>query len=197
MTIRDLLETVEWRLEETIEAFTVMRTINEHCNIDVNPAIHKAINDRAGFWKPVTVGLQTTVIIGINAILDKERSDSATLYLVHNKLKAKLPLSFPLSFEHDLDTIHNRYKKFRHKLFAHNDKKREAIVNDFDQAGFSWDSLATDLSNLEYAFKVLWHVMGDQPIPDKATAKTKIYPYVMSVIRTTQDTSALLACIAE
>jgi hypothetical protein len=70
-TARELLETAAWRLEETLEAFTVMRMINENCASDANPTLHQAIQDRAGFWKPVTVGLQTTVITGIHAILDE------------------------------------------------------------------------------------------------------------------------------
>lgn len=194
-TIRELLETVEWRLGETIEVFTVMRTINENCNTDVNPKLHGIINARAGFWKPVTLGLQTTVITGINAVLDKGSRDSATLYLVLKKLNAQSPSSIPAGIESDLDTIRDRYKKFRHKLFGHNDINREAIANEFDQAGFTWVSLATDLGELEYALKVLWNVMSGQAIPDRSLAKQMIYPYTMSVARTQQDTSAFLADI--
>jgi hypothetical protein len=195
-TIRNLLETVEWRLEETIVAFTVMQVINENCNADVNPALHKAINERGGFWKPVTVGLQTTVITGINAILDERSSDSATLYLVFKRLKMQLPPSFPQSFKNDIDTIRNRYKKFRHKLFGHNDIKREAIANEFDQAGFTWNSIAADLGDLEYAFKVLWHVEGGQPIPDKTSATRIIYPCDMSIARTKEHTVGFLGSLA-
>lgn len=195
-TIRDLLKIVEWRLEETIEAFTVMRAINESCNSDVSPTLHKTINACGGFWKPVTVGLQTTVITGINAILDKGSSDSATLYVVFNKLNTQLPPTFPQSFESDLDEIRNRYKKFRHKLFGHNDIKREAIANEFDQAGFTWDSIAADLGDIEYAFKVLCHVEGGQSIPDEASAKGMIYPYAISIMRTKDDTTRFLSGLA-
>lgn len=194
-TIRELLETVEWRLGETVEAFTVMRTINENCNTEVNPTLHATINARAGFWKPVTVGLQTTVITGINAVLDKGSSDSATLYLVLKKLNIQSPSSIPAGIESNLDTIRDRYKKFRHKLFGHNDINREAIANEFDQSGFTWVSLSADLEELEYVFKVLWHVIGGQPIPDKSSAKKMIYPYTMSVARTQKDTSDFLADI--
>lgn len=192
-TVRELLKTVEWRIEETLEAFTVMRVINENCASDANPTLHQAIQDRAGFWKPVTVGLQTTVITGINAILDKFSSDSATLYLILNRLQPNLPTSFPSNFEAGLDTIRDRYKRFRHKLFGHNDITREAIATEFDQAGFTWESIAADLSDLEYALKVLWHVEGGNPIPDKATAKGMIYQYSLAVARTAQHTSEFLS----
>ena len=192
-TVRDLLETVEWRLEETLEAFTVMRVINENCAGDANPTLHQAIQDRAGFWKPVTVGLQTTVITGINAILDKFSDDSATLYLILKRLQPKLSASFPSTFESELDAIRDRYKRFRHKLFGHNDIKREAIATEFDQAGFTWESLAADIGHLEYALKVLWHVEGGNPIPDKTTAKGMIYPYSLAVARTVQHTSGFLS----
>lgn len=194
-TIRELLETVQWRIEETLEAFTVMRVINENCASDASPALHQAIQDRAGFWKPVTAGLQTTVITGINAILDKFSSDSATLYLILNRLQSNLPASFPPNFEADLDTIRDRYKRFRHKLFGHNDIKREAIAAEFDQAGFTWESIAADIGDLEYALKVLWHVESSNPIPDKTTAKGLIYPYTLSVTRTAQHTSEFLTTL--
>lgn len=194
-TVRDLLETVECRLGETIEAFTVLRSINESCNAQVNPAMNKAINKRAGFWTPVTVGLQTTVITGIISILDKGSESSATLYLVLNKLGVKLPPSFPPNFENDLDVIRDRYKKFRHKLFGHNDIRREAIANEFDQPGFTWESIAVDLDHLEHAFKVLWHVDGGDPIPDAASTKQMQYPYNMSVSRTKEHTSAFISSL--
>lgn len=192
-TIRELLETVEWRLGETVEAFTLMRTINERCNTEVNSTLHALINARGGFWKPVTVGLQTTVITGINALLDKGSNDSATLYLVLKKLSAQPQSPLPAGIENTLDTIRDRYKKFRHKLFGHNDINREAVANEFDQAGFTWVSLGADLEELEYVFKLLWHVMGGQPIPDRSMAKAMIYPYAMSVARTQKDTSEFLA----
>lgn len=194
-TVRELLETVEWRLEETLEAFTVMRVINENCANDANPTLHQAIQDRSGFWKPITVGLQTTVITGINAILDKFSSDSATLYLILNRLHPKLPALFPSNFEAELDAIRDRYKKFRHKLFGHNDIKREAIAIEFDQAGFTWESIAADLTDLEFVLKVLWHVEGSNPIPDRAAAKGMIYPYSLAVARTAQHTSEFLSAL--
>jgi hypothetical protein len=192
--IRELLETVEWRLEETIAAFTVTRAINERCMNDVSLNLKERINSRSGFWKPVTVGLQTTVFLGICAILDKNSDDSATLYLILKKLKNTRPElpTIPANLEIDLDVIRTRYSRFRHKLFGHNDINREVIANIFDEAGFTWDSIASDLAELEYIFKVLWHLESGNNIPDRPSAEKMIYPYRMFVAKSQIDTLEFL-----
>lgn len=192
--IEDHLLTIETRLGETLEAFVVARQINEACNKETSPALNAAINRRGGFWQAVLVSLQTTQFVGINALLDRNSNDSATLYLVANELERTNPAGvLPPTLIADLDVIRDRYKKYRHKLFGHNDKDRDNVINNFNNAGFTWQSLSQDLFELEYAFKVLFEAMRGRPIPSKERAKEIQFPYNVSVERAAKDTAAILA----
>ncbi len=187
----ELLKTIEWRLEETIAAFTVSSLTNENC--DKNPELHKLINDWNGFWKPLTIGLETTVIVGIYAMVDS-RDDCATLLSVYNNLKnnKQLPSDFPQEFEEKLKDIQKRYSKYRNKVYAHTDKEREKhSIN-----GFTYETIAQDLDELKYALKVLWHVHGDG-IPDKSSTKEMIYNCDLYISHVKENTSGFLAKLAD
>ena len=191
----ELLKTIEWRLEETIAAFTVQLIISENCN--KNPALHKVINDWNGFWKPISIGLETTIIIGIIAIIETG-SNNATLLQVYNNLKknGKLSPSFPQNFDNDLNTISKRYVKFRNKIFGHNDTKRDGFVNEFSNAGFTYETIGQDLNALKYALKVLSHANGGGTIPDKNSAKNMFNFSDLYIAHTKEHCSGFLAKLA-
>jgi hypothetical protein len=192
-TIQEHLSVIETRLSETLESFAVQKVINEKCNEIDDAKLYEIINKRVAFWQALLLAHQTTQFLGINSLLDKNSSDSATLYSVLKALEISRPGVVPIGLENDLDAIRSKYAKFRHKLFGHNDKKRQDVVNQFNNAGFTWQSQASDLEKLEYAFKVLFEANSGRPIPSQIVAQKMKFPYQISVERTTRDTESVLA----
>lgn len=191
-SIEDHLQTIQSRLSETLEAFVVAREINEVCNKEADPNLFDTVNKRGGFWQAVLLSLQTTYLVGLNALLDKGRKDCATLYFVLDELESIHPGVLPSNLATDLDVIRNRYKEFRHKLFGHNDKDRDVVILNFNKAGFTWASQAQDLFKLEYAFKVLFEAMSEHQIPTEKEAVGMQFPYNDYVNRAAKDTMSLL-----
>lgn len=168
---------LEVRLSEALQAFAILQSINRHFLEPSGDALRGSIAQRAGFWHPVTLGLQTTVLTSMMAILDKSRDDCATIYYVLDRLSPAQSAAVPSDFERSLDTIRDRYKTYRHKIFAHNDLKRLAFAEAFDQAGFTWETVSNDLSALDYAAKVLGHVLDGKVPPSPSNAKHMLYSF--------------------
>lgn len=191
-TLEDQLDTIQTRLGETLEVFAIANAINERADPSVDPDLNKAINRLGGFWQASLLAYQTTLFMGINAILDKENGDSATLYSAMRALTATTPGILPVDLEQKLDTIRNRYKKLRHKLFGHNDMERQKYVDEFNASGFTWPSLESDLRELEYIFKILFEAVRGRAIPSVQDAPRLKFPYQAHVERAQRDIATLL-----
>ena len=190
--MHDLLNTVEWRLEETLQAFEAHRILNQMCNKADSPELFDLINLYAGFWQPVGVGLQTALFMGINAILDKRSGDSATLYRCLGLLNERQKENLPSGFEARLDEIRSRYARFRHKLFGHNDSRREEVIVEFGDAGFSWDSIGADLQALKYALKVISNLAAGEQVPSIGETDRMIYRHDLATEKTRTDSHAFV-----
>jgi hypothetical protein len=187
---------IQTRLGETLESFTVIRKINELCNADCDPKFGDALNKRGGFWQATLVAHQTTHFVGLFALLDKGNDDSATLYSVLKELNTLRPGIAPAGLEAVLDAVRDKCKRFRHKLFGHNDRKRVAVVAQFNAAGLTWESMASDLEELEFVFKTLFEVWNRRPVPTEESARAMQFPYSQHVQRAGADTEALLTELA-
>lgn len=190
------LQVVEPRLSETLESFEVSRKINELCDRTANPALANVIDSHAGFWQATLAAHQAAMLMGINALLDEHSTDSATLYSVYREIDALRPGVLPPDLKATLDKVRTKYKKFRHKLFGHNDLKRDRVVKQFNDAGFTWVSLAADLNELDFTFKVLFEAVSGRPIPTRADAERILFPYSEAVKRAAADTERLLMSLA-
>jgi hypothetical protein len=91
-----------------------------------------------------------------------------------------------------LDEIRNRYKKYRHKLFGHNDKKREDWVGRYNAAGITWASLEKDFEYLDYVFKCLWQVHKGEVVTDQTRARDLHFPHDQSRRAVIKDTEEFL-----
>ncbi|MDP1690417.1 MAG: hypothetical protein Q8L49_00370 [Burkholderiaceae bacterium] len=192
ITLADVLHGVEWRLEEALQAFEAHRILHERCNSEAAPELNKAINDCAGFWQPVNIGLQSTLVIGIAALIDKERRDCSTLYKAIDLLTSDQRSKLPVDFIDALDEIRGRYVKFRHKLFAHNDLNRGDVVIDMQNAGFTWDSVDADLLRLRRSLKFLRHLCAGKPPMNWGDLDSQIRLNELAILRTRRDTGAFL-----
>ncbi|MBU2806690.1 hypothetical protein HF283_07665 [Acidithiobacillus ferrooxidans] len=61
--------------------------------------------------------------------------------------------------------------------------------------GFTWESIAFDLAELNYTYKALWHIVNGQPVPDASELKTKAFRHGLNVAAVRGDTDALLSDI--
>lgn len=186
------LEQVECRLSETWEALSVQRTINELADKHENAALNTEINEYAGFWRTVRVSLQTTIFTGIFSLLDERSSDSATFYSILETTSQTNTHPALNDMKRRLSEIRERYKKYRHKLFGHNDKKRHEWVNRFNAAGFTWVSMEGDLKYLDYVFKVIWQLNRNETPVDEATAQSLLFPHDQSRRAVIQQTKEFL-----
>ena len=78
LPVTNAVEMLEMRLAEALQAFAVLRSVNCHFSEPTGDTLRRSISERDGFWHPVTLGLQTTVLMSIVALLDKndkKRSD--------------------------------------------------------------------------------------------------------------------------
>jgi hypothetical protein len=170
-----LLATIHWRLEEVLALFAAHRSMHQLNGKSVDVPLAAALNRFSGFWHPVSVGLQTALFVGIVAILDKNSTESATLYSAIRGLNSLERAKLPAHFETNLDAIHRRYKTYRHKLFGHNDRKRDAVLDEFTQAGFTWTLVEADLQELVYSLKVLYAIRESQAIPEREQSNSIIF----------------------
>lgn len=189
--IDTLLKTVEIRLGETLDSFGVFKEINKLANKETNHALYDIIVSRGGFWEVVLLALQHTLFVGIYALVDK-RQDSATLCSIASELNKIHSNAVPKEILHELKIIHDRYKDFRHKLFAHTDQQRDVFVSQFKLANFTWDSLSSDLATLQYSYTMLRHAFHGKAIPTRDEAELLSYVFSYSHKRVVEHTKELL-----
>ncbi|RUR68694.1 hypothetical protein EJP67_16655 [Variovorax guangxiensis] len=191
ISLLDQLETVSARLEETLSAFQIAKVVNEEANAEANAALNAAINQRSLFWTTVMNSAQSTYFIGMFALLDTDK-DSASLYSLIQEIEKTNPNSIPADLKPSLATIKTRYKQFRHKLFGHNDKNREAFAQRLNAAGFTWTSIAADMGTLDHAFKVLHELAKGRQVPAPADSQKMRFAYNLAVEGVVEHTRALL-----
>ncbi len=190
--LNEAFDMLGMRLAEALQAFAVLQSVNRQFSEPTGEAVRQSISERNGFWHPVTLGLQTTVLTSIVALLDKSRSDCATFYYVIDRLTSTQSLALPQGLAQSLDAIRDKYKTYRHKLFAHNDLKRLAIAEAFDREGFTWASVCSDLTMLDYAAKVLGHVRAGQTPPTTQAAKNMLSSFNLAEVHSVQHSDALM-----
>jgi hypothetical protein len=185
-------ETVMLRFGETWEAAVVHRLLNEKAHRDADEELNKVINRRGGFWTTANLSFQAATLSGFFALLDHD-GNSATFYSVLARAKAARPDAIFDDFKLKLDTIRERYKRYRHKLFGHNDKKRASVADEFNAAGFSHASVEDDLRTLDYILKVCRTaaLSPGEALPAPNDTVRWRFPYNDSVERARAHTVAL------
>ncbi|WP_157649203.1 hypothetical protein [Burkholderia ubonensis] len=193
--LRDQLLIVEQRLAETLQVFAAYATINELANKDTNPALNAIVNRRGGFWHATAVSFQTHLFTGVYALVELGRQ-VVTLATIAHQLSKDGKVSVPDELVNALGDVRKRYEKFRHILFGHNGKDREAFADRFDEYGFTWDMIRGDLATLEHTFKCLWLLADSKPAPALDESKRMRFPYAATIESTAMDTSSLLNDLA-
>lgn len=165
------LQLVEDRLSETWEALAVQRVINERANKKANPQLNAAINEHYGFWRVVNFSLQSSIFVGLFALLDKNTS-SDSMYSILKRAKHICPDSSLSTFEVTLDALRAKYGNYRNKIFGHNDRKRNDLIAQFNAEGFTWESLENDIVSMDHIWKTIWllHRGNIAPTEDQSRA---------------------------
>jgi hypothetical protein len=192
--LRSELEVVGLRLGETWEALAAEQKVHEIGSS--NHEIQRAIDKHGNFWEITLLSLQTTWITGIFSLLDKD-TKSATLYSVLNEIRKSNTDAKFSEMEGKLEVIGNRYNKYRHKLFGHNDKKRQTFANLFDAEGFTWQQNRDDTLFLDYVFKAVWLANDGEGIPTETEARERHFPHNCWVDGVKKHTEALLNELAD
>lgn len=190
--LRSVLDAIEWRIEETLQAYEVQVTLNQRCVPENSKALHEAVNACAGFWHPVGIGLQMSLILGIFAVLDGKRKDSATLFVGERMLSDAQRQLLPLDFVSNLKIIEDRYARYRHKLFAHSDHTRADVAYKLEQEGFTWESVASDIRSLRGALRILQHVTVGRHLPSEDSNSGIIGSPELAAVRARRDTNLML-----
>lgn len=184
--IEDVLRIVQVRLGSTMEAALVLRTINERCCKEANDAAYEEIQKYAGFWIPVTLGLQSLVYVGIVSLTDK-RKDVASLNRALKLLRGRLPKEKAEELEGILSDVDNRYRDHRNELYAHATLAWHTAIRRFNDAGLTFESETADLESLDYGFKILWSALRDRAIPDREMAAHQHFPHNDALARAKLD----------
>jgi len=203
-SIDDQREVIQTRLGETIASFLIGKRINERGDIAADPSLNAKLRQRWNFWSETLRAHQLAMFTGLDSFLDDKRTDVATLYSFAAAVEALDPGKVPVDLLNGLPVIRDKYKIYRHKLFAHNDFKRPEIAKQFDAEGFTYQSLEADLNELEYIYKVLAEIATQaQMVPaarqpnwkplTKSAALTLTFPYNAHVANVVQDTDDLLS----
>jgi hypothetical protein len=189
LNAKAVLTIVDSRMYETLQAFEVLCLLNERLE---SKALNDSVNASLGFWQPVTVGLQTTLILGVFALLDKKNSESATVYALRDELRAVGNSAADADFWSDVDAIRKRYERARHKIFGHNDLCRDDEVFNFASMGLTWRIVQDDLATLRRTVKALYALFAGKALPTRADLDASLHEPDLGVIRTRRDTAAVL-----
>jgi hypothetical protein len=188
---RQQLELVERQLAQTLRVFAAYSAINRGADKEASELLNAIVNRRSGFWNPTMLAFQSFLITGIYALVEQS-PQVTTLATISNHLNRLNKSAVPDTIVSDLNAVRTRYVKYRHTLFGHSGKDQEIMAGKFEAQGFTWDTVQSDLSTLEYAFKVLWCINVSQPVPSVEESHRMHFPYEPSVKHTTVDTRALL-----
>jgi hypothetical protein len=203
-SVEDQRQVVQVRLEETLVAFQIGRLINERADQTVNPDLNVKIQERGGFWQATLLSHQSVLFTGLDALLDDKRNDVATLYSYAKAVDGLADTTVPFDLLSNLPAIRNKYKTYRHKLFAHTDFDRPEFAKQFDGEGFTFQTLGDDLTELEYVYKALSYLATHaQMISTARDAQWKVvtrakvgrlnFPYEAYVAKVIDDTERLLS----
>jgi len=180
------------RLGETLSAFEALSTINRVANPDDGPDIfERVINKYPRFWETVLLGEQSTVIVGIGALCDK-RKDVASIQSLLDDLSPQMDAALAADLAMRLDKVRDKYVRYRHKLFGHTDKDSQGWAAKFDNAGFNFEDMRSDLDELSYVFKVLFEQVSGRKLPTFDEAKQMHFPYEDRAKGAREQTEALL-----
>jgi hypothetical protein len=185
------LRLVEDRLSETWEALIVQCVINERANKEDNPQLNAIINKHPGFWRVANFSLQSGIFVGLFALLDKDQS-SASMYSILRHAKHQFPDPSLNSFETTLDALRDKYAKYRHKIFGHNDKQRNDVIAQFNTEGFTWESLERDIEGIDHIWKTIWLLHRGDAAPSEETSKAFQFPHNNSCRIVGEHTDAFL-----
>lgn len=185
------LRLVEDRLSETWEALVVQRVINERANKEGNPQLNAIINKHPGFWRVVNFSLQSGIFVGLFALLDKGPS-SASMYSILKHAKQQHPDPSLNSLEATLDALRSKYSKYRHKIFGHNDQKRNDVIAQFNEEGFTWESLESDIEGIDHIWKTIWLLHRGDAAPSEERSKAFQFPHNSSRRSVGEHTDAFL-----
>ena len=192
-TLEDDLGNIQLRLGEVWQTFAVERALNELANEQADPELYAAVCKCGAFWQTASVALQTSMLIGIFALLDRDDPDGATLYSIVREIRKTNSTPTFVGVEARLDQIRDRYKKYRHKLFGHNDKERLEFAKKFDVAGFTWEQFGKDFLFLDYVWKAVKLASEGIPIPCEGDAPGLHFAHNHAVDQAIAHTKKLLA----
>jgi hypothetical protein len=192
--IKHIIKTASIRLGETISLFAASKAVSDRCHQDVNPLLFEYVNKNQ-FWRTSYAAFQISLFINISALVDT-RSDCATFQTAADLLSKQNSGLIPEEVFSGLQSIRERYKIFRHKVFAHTDHKRAELADEFDAAGFSWEAIAADINMLDYIRQVLWAVDVKKPVPTREEASTILSVDHLEAMQISADVDHLFKLIA-
>lgn len=191
--IKLILNNTSDRLGETITFYAASKAVSDYCQHHANPLLLKYVNTNK-LWRTTYAAYQTAIFINIPALVDN-RTDCSTFQFAANLLRQQKPEHSAGELLVDMESIRERYAKFRHKVFAHTDHGRADLADEFDSAGFTWDSIDADIKTLHFIQQVLWAIHLDQPIPTRTDALTKLTVAHLEALQISTDVEQMFQAI--
>lgn len=189
------LQLVEDRLSETWEALSVQRVINEHANKGKNPRLNVVINIHPGFWRVINFSLQSSIIIGLFALLDIGPK-RVSMYSILSHAEHRYPGPSLEGFRGNLNVYRARYKTYRHNIFAHNNVQRRAVIETFNREGFTWSGLESDLADIDHIWKTIWFLHCRSAPPTREQSRLAQFPHNTSRAGVTEHTLSFLTMLS-
>jgi hypothetical protein len=161
-SIEEQLTVVSLRLLDATSFFTAIQTISKSSEDESKPKLISYLNSTQ-FWYMTYAAFQTSLFINIFALVDDYRGCISFQHIA-SELKRKNGDSVnPLLTE--IRRIRDSYEHFRHKIFAHTDPNWINLGDKFDEAGFTWESIESDLKSLDYICQCLIALSQESPLP--------------------------------
>lgn len=191
MSTPDLEKTLKiasHRLGDAMTFFAAAKAVSESCRGDLNPLLSSYINKNQ-YWTVCYAAFQTSIFINISALVDK-RSDCASFQTAAN-LMHEQEKQLPEALLAEINAIRELYTPFRNKVFAHTDHNWSELGDDFDNAGFTWDSIHGDLIKLDYIRQALWAIFLNMQIPSRDEALANLSFDHLRVMQIDKDVEQL------
>jgi hypothetical protein len=183
------------RLGETTKFYAATKAVNDYCQHNDNPLLLDYVNKNI-FWRTTYAAFQTAIFINIPALVDN-RADCSTFQTAANLLSKHKPEYITDELLGEIKSIRERYTTFRHKVFAHTDHGRAGLAEEFDSAGFTWDSIDADIKALHFIQQVLWAIHLDQPAPSREEALTKMTASHFESLQIAKEVEEMFQAIAK
>lgn len=185
---------IHGRLAECYSAFMLFKEIER--TRDASPFLIDPNTGYGDFWREVRHCALSKTILDIGALVDPDhRRDSASLPSLYD-LRASIHGVHCIEAKQYIAEVRATWGNYRHKLIAHTDRRRNELIIEFANEGFTVERMEEQINKLGFAFTVLHATFCGQTPPRYEEGLPKDAHFVAAGEKVRFDTRSFLDAIS-